>query len=142
MRLMRCGLLLGATVVAIAGAAPARAADAARQGAAPAKPEKEVSLGDLRIAVDPETGELRPLTPGEARKLTDEMKKRFPAREVALTQRPDGALSSVVAPNLLAFSVARVSADGTLETSCVGSPEQALAALQSAAQRASGPEEK
>ena len=139
----RLGSLLGATALTVAGAGTARAGDAGQQPKTPARQEKkEVALGDLRIAVDPKTGELRPLTPAEARRLTDEMKKRFPAREIELTQRPDGALSSVVAPNLLTFSVARVGRDGKLEKSCAGSPAQALERVQSAAQAPSTPEEK
>jgi hypothetical protein len=131
--------LVGAAWLAMGGAAAAAEPKPAESRDAR---QKEVALGDLRIAIDPKTGELRPLTPGEAKKLQDAMRKRFPAREIELTQRPDGALSSVVAPNVLAFSVARIGAGGKVERSCVAGPEEALALLRSAARRPAGPEEK
>jgi hypothetical protein len=54
-----------------------------------------VTIGAMRVAVDPKTGDLRPLTPAEARKLADEMRRLFKPRELtAPTQRPDGALSA------------------------------------------------
>lgn len=107
----------------------------------PAK-AKEVAIGDVRIAVDPKTGELRPVTPAEARKLENEMRKRFPARVLELKRGPDGTLSSVVAPNVLSFSVVRVGPDGKLTTSCASGVDESLERLKAATPAASGPEEK
>ena len=135
----RAPALLGAAWLFLSAAAVAAERKPAGQGG---DEKKEVALGDLRIAVDPKTGELRPLTPGEAKKLQDAMRKRFPAREVELTRRPDGALSSVVAPNLLTFSVARIGEDGKVTRTCAGTPEEALEVQQSAARRPARPEEK
>jgi hypothetical protein len=99
-----------------------------------------VTIGGLRVAVDPKTGELRPLTPAEAKKLQDEMMKKFPARTLdAPTVRPDGALSAVVAPNTLRFSVARTDGSGRVETECTDTQTGALEFLKGAT--ASKPEE-
>jgi hypothetical protein len=139
MRLTRRGAALVGAAWLAAGGAAAAAPPAPAAAAKDAK--KEVTLEGLRVAIDPKTGELRPLTPAETRKLQDAMRKRFAARDVELTQRSDGALSSVVAPNLLSFSVARVGAEGKVERSCVAGADEALALLQ-AASRAARPEEK
>jgi hypothetical protein len=100
-----------------------------------------VTIGGLRIAVDPKTGELRALTPAEAKKLQDEMKKRFPPRTLdAPTVRSDGSLSAVVAPNTLRFSVARTDGSGRVEAGCTDSQAEAIEFLKGA--QTAKPEEK
>lgn len=100
-----------------------------------------VTIGALRVAVDPKTGELRQMTPGEAKKLQDAMRKLFPERVLdAPTVRSDGSLSAVVAPNTLRFSVAHTGPGGRVETECTDSQSEALKFLNGAS--ASKPEEK
>lgn len=89
-----------------------------------------VTLGGVRIAIDPKTGDLRPLTPAEAKKLADEMHRLFKPRDLqSPTLRPDGAMSAVVAPNVLRFSVARIRPDGSVTTSCVEGSRKAIEQL-------------
>lgn len=152
MRLIKTRLVvaLGGASVALGLAAPGLVAGekaAAKKPAAAAakKPAAKqmdaiVTLGGMRVAVDPKTGELRPLTPAEARKLSDQMRLLFPERAVdAPTVRPDGSLSAVVAPNNLRFSVARVWAGGRIETHCTEGPKEALGFLTEA--KSAEPEE-
>ena len=122
-------------------AAEKPASAAAQKPAAAKEADSLVTIGGLRVAVDPKTGELRSLTPAEARKLQDQMRKLFPERVVdAPTVRPDGSLSAVVAPNTLRFSVVRVGADGRLDTECAEGPKEALGFLTDG--KTSKPEEK
>lgn len=124
---------------AVAGDEPARETDSKKDVVK--ADDAVVTIGDLRVAVDPKTGELRPLTPAEAKKLQDEMKKKFPARTLdAPTVRSDGSLSAVVAPNTLRFSVARTDASGRVEAECTESQGEALEFLKRAG--AAKPEEK
>jgi len=86
-----------------------------------------VHLGSLRVAVDPETGELRPLTKQEAARLANEMRKLFKPRDIGEpTLRPDGAMSAIVAPNVLRFEVATVQDDGTVSLDCTDGTEDAI----------------
>jgi hypothetical protein len=104
-----------------------------------------VTLGGVRIAIDPKTGDLRPLTPAESKKLADEMRRRFKPRDLqSPTLRPDGAMSAVVAPNVLRFSVARIRPDGSVTTSCVEGSRKAVEQLTTPAPDAkpAQPEEK
>jgi hypothetical protein len=114
-------------------AAEKPASAAAKKPAAAKAGDTLVTIGGMRVAVDPKTGDLRPMTPAEARKLQDQMRKLFPERVVdAPTVRPDGSLSAVVAPNTLRFSVARVGAGGRLEIECTDGPGAALGYLKKA----------
>jgi hypothetical protein len=97
----------------------------------------KVQLGSLQIAVDPQTGDLRPLTKQEANRLANEMRKRFPSRVIGEPKvRPDGSLSAVVMPNILRLSVANIGSDGKVQIECAGSTEDAIEHLTHLAQDA------
>ncbi len=86
-----------------------------------------VQIGAAQVAVDPATGDLRPLSKAEAKKLAREMRKMFKPRQVdEPTLRSDGALSAIAAPNVLRFSVARVQGDGTLAVEHADGVETAI----------------
>lgn len=89
--------------------------------------ETTVRLGALEVAVDPETGDIRPLTNREAAQLAREMRRRFRHRDIGEpTLRSDGAMSLVVVPNVLSYSTARVQPDGSVALDCAGSTEDAI----------------
>jgi len=131
--------LVGVGALAAVSGSPAahgESAEGADQKAAAVEEDgrsAHVAVGNLRIAVDPETGELRPLTRAEARALTREMKRLFPDREMELRERPDGSLSAVAAPNVVSYSVARVGSDGELMVECAAGRDAALDFLTSEA---------
>lgn len=89
-------------------------------------PEATVTIGGMQVGVDPETGEIQPLSKAEAAKLAREMRKLFKPRKLERIENADGSLSAVVSPNVLRYSVARVEADGTVSQDCVESPDAAL----------------
>jgi hypothetical protein len=101
-----------------------------------------VHLGGLRIAVDPKTGELRPLTKQEAAKLATEMRRRFKPRDIGAPARhPDGSMSAIVAPNVLRFSTARIAEDGSVKVDCAESKDEAIELLTSPAEKTPAPRE-
>jgi hypothetical protein len=128
----RLWLLLGsATACLILGTAVATAGDDERSTTQSAAPETEtrdatVSIGNVAVAVDRKTGQLRPLTKAEAAKLALEMQKLFKPRELKRVAHPDGSLSAVVAPNVLEYAVVRIETDGTVSRTHVGGQEEAL----------------
>jgi hypothetical protein len=128
----RLWLLLGsATASVILGAAVATAGDDERSTAPNATSEAEtrdstVEIGNVAVAVDPKTGQLRPLTKAEASKLAVEMRKLFKPRELKRVAHPDGSLSAVVAPNVLEYALVRIEPDGTVSRTYVDSEEDAL----------------
>jgi len=86
-----------------------------------------VTLGGLQVSVDPETGELQPLSKAEARALADQMRRMFPPKTIdEATVRPDGSLAAVVVPNVLRLSVARVRSDGKVSLDCTDDLEGAI----------------
>jgi hypothetical protein len=123
----RLGTLLGAAGLLTAlGLGVAIAVDDETQESGEVR-EAAVTLGGIQVAVDPQTGELRPLTNAEAQQLAKEMRRRFPPRSVsAPTVAADGTLSSVVMPNVLRLSVARVGAEGKVAVECADGVEQAI----------------
>ena len=109
-----------------------------KSAAAEVAPTEDVKLqlGALQVAIDSETGELRPLTRQEAAHLANEMRKRFKPREIGEpTLRPDGSLSAIVVPNVFRFSVARIDGDGKVRLDCAESTEDAVEHLTHSAEK-------
>jgi hypothetical protein len=128
----RLWLLLGsATASVILGTAVATAGDDERSTTQNAASDTEardstVAIGGVSVAVNPKTGEIRPLTKAEASKLALEMSKLFKPRELKRVARPDGALSAVVAPNVLEYALVRIEADGSISRGYADNDEDAL----------------
>lgn len=128
----RLGLLLGSTTMSlILGTAVAGPGDDERSTTKNTAPETEardstVAIGNVAVAVDRKTGELRPLTKAEAAKLALEMSKLFKPRELKRVAHPDGSLSAVVAPNILKYALVRIEPDGTVTRTHADSDEEAL----------------
>jgi hypothetical protein len=149
MGVVKAWVALVALSLAVAGVAGAsdgdKTSNADKQAAkATENGQAYVTIGGLRIAVDPKTGDLRPLTPAESKKLADAMRKKFKPRDLtAPTVRADGSLTAVVAPNVLRFSVARIGPDGRVSTICADGTKEAIESLIAAtAKKPAQPEEK
>lgn len=80
----------------------------------------------MQIAIDPETGDLQPLTKAQAKQLAKEMRKMFPSRAEVATEHPDGSVSAVVMPNVLRLSVARIEDDGKVSVDCAEGVDNAI----------------
>ena len=81
------------------------------------------------VQVDPQTGQIKPLTPAEAQQLADGLKTMLNKSTEGLVpeKHPDGSASIDLQGRFQNVAMARVNADGTLEQSCVDEP---LAAAQ------------
>ncbi len=106
-------------------AAPAAGADEA--AIQPANEHVTVPFAGMQIAVDPETGRLRPPTAVEAAKLAAGMRKMFgkPVHSKSgpqVTEHADGMLSAVIAPDLIRYSVLHINEDGSRTQECLKSP--------------------
>jgi hypothetical protein len=88
-----------------------------------------VKVAGRDVQVDPQTGQIKPLTPAEAQQLADGLKTMLNKSTEGLVpeKHPDGSTSIDLQGRFQNVAVARVNADGTLEQSCVDEP---LAAAQ------------
>lgn len=92
-----------------------------------------VSVAGMTVFIDEETGELRQPTPKEATALAEAMQKLLGAsagRSAAASAESitgTGGVALAVGPDQLNFSVATVSAEGTVSFSCLDSEHAARA---------------
>jgi hypothetical protein len=86
-----------------------------------------VKVAGQDVQVDPQTGQVKPLTPEEAKHLADGLKPMFNRSTEGLKQvrHADGSLSMDLQGRFQNVAVARKNADGTIEQSCVDNPEAA-----------------
>jgi len=86
-----------------------------------------VKVAGQDVQVDPQTGQVKPLTPEEAKHLADGLKPMFNRSTEGLkpVRHADGSLSMDLQGRFQNVAVARKNADGTVEQSCVDNPEAA-----------------
>jgi hypothetical protein len=86
-----------------------------------------VKVAGRDVQVDPQTGQIKPLTPAEAQQLADGLKTMLNKSTEGLVpeKHPDGSVSINLQGRFQNVAVARVNADGTLEQSCVDDPVSA-----------------
>jgi hypothetical protein len=88
-----------------------------------------VKVAGRDVQVDSQTGQIKPLSPEEAKQMADGLKTMLNKSTDGLVhvQQTDGSVSMDLQGRFQNVAVARVNADGTLEQSCVDEP---LAAAQ------------
>ena len=86
-----------------------------------------VKVAGQDVQVDPQTGQIKPLSTEEAKRLVDELKPVLNRSTDGLTQvrHGDGSLSMDLQGRFQNVVVARRNADGTIEKSCVDNLEAA-----------------
>ncbi len=86
-----------------------------------------VKVAGRDVQVDPQTGQIKPLTPEEAKQLADGLKTMLNKSTEGLVKvkNADGSVSMDLQGRFQNVAVARVNADGTLEQSCVDERLQA-----------------
>jgi hypothetical protein len=102
---------------------------AAKVAAATAKPAAAAGAS-LRVARDPVTGALRPLTPEEARQLLGA--RPLAVAEPQVVTLPDGTKMMRLGPDQASLSVVRKNPDGTLTSTCVHGTDEARTFLEAA----------
>ena len=131
--------ILAAIAVLVVGAVTvlsrqtAKGPDAKKQETAsliPNKPNKKyvtVNMGGQDVHVDPQTGDIQPLTPQEAEKLAAGLKPMLNQSTEGLVQvqHPDGSVSVDLKGRFQNVTVARINKDGTVSQSCVDNPRSA-----------------
>lgn len=112
-------------------------APAAAEGPAAREGEASAATAGMQIAIDPQTGRLRPTTPAEARKLLEQLRAQSPVapRQTKATQHADGTLSVVLGEETLQMFLAKVGPDGQLVRACVDSAQAAEQFLLAPAQQ-------
>jgi hypothetical protein len=86
-----------------------------------------VKVAGRDVQVDPQTGQIKPLSPAEAQELADGLKTMLNKSTEGLVpeKHADGSVSIDLQGRFRNVAVARVNADGTLEQSCVDEPLEA-----------------
>jgi hypothetical protein len=79
------------------------------------------------VQVDPQTGQVRSLTPEQARRLAEGLKRMLNKSSEGLVQEQhaDGSVSMDLQGRFQNVAVARVESDGTVTQSCIDKPDQA-----------------
>lgn len=125
-----CRVLMALVLLVALAASPVSATEEADAAAGPAVDEAPaaqftlpVTVAGMQVAIDAETGRLRPPTPAEAKALADAFQQTFGgdrlARKTIVRKDAHGMLTAHVDLSLLDHYVAEVQADGTLATRCV-----------------------
>jgi len=81
------------------------------------------------VVLDRQTGQMRPLTPQEAKRLAEGLKQMLSQSTEGLVQihNADGSVSMDLQGRFQSVMLAKVEADGTLSQACVDNPESAAA---------------
>ncbi len=115
----------GGPVLADEARAPATESDDASRGTA-------VTVAGLRVFIDPETGRLRPPTDAEAAALSRAMVRAYadrPTENAPAVHHADGSVTMQLGTRHLMHNMARLNADGEVETFCVQGADAAAEVL-------------
>lgn len=84
-------------------------------------------VGSQDIQVNPQTGEMKPLTQDEAQRLANDLAPMLDTSTDGLTQvrHADASVSMDLQGRFQNVTVARINADGAIEQSCVDNPRAA-----------------
>lgn len=85
------------------------------------------NIGGQDVLIDGQTGEIKPLTSGEAQKLAEGLAPMLDQStdDVRVVRHPDGSSSMNLEGRFQNVTVARVNKDGSLSQSCVDNPQAA-----------------
>jgi len=99
----------------------------AKAGAAPARTYVTRRVGNQDVQIDTQSGEVRPLTAQEAQKLANGLAPMLDdsADGLVPVKHADGSVSLDLQGRFQNVTVARFTAEGTLEQSCVDNPRAA-----------------
>ena len=89
-------------------------------------------VGNQDILINPQTGEIKPLTQEEAQRLANDLAPMLDDSTDGLTQvqHADGSVSMDLQGRFQNVTVARVNSDGTIDQSCVDNPRAAAKFLR------------
>ncbi len=102
-----------------------------------------VTFAGMKVAIDPETGKLRPPTPEEAQALSQAMDARFRTAPLREVKKADGTVMMDLQGQFLEASVVTRNADGTFTHRCSAGekPHDALPPPAASARSKKAPEQ-
>lgn len=124
--------IVAATAITVISRQKVRTTQAANREAAKASASTTRTfvtrrVGNQDILINPQTGEIKPLTPEEAQRLAADLAPMLDNSTDGLTQvqHADGSVSMDLQGRFQNVTVARVNSDGTIDQSCVDNPRAA-----------------
>ena len=89
-------------------------------------------VGGQRVQIDPQTGQVKPLTPEEAKRLADGIKELANQSTDGLQQvkHPDGSVSIDLQDRFQNVALAKKDAEGGISQTCVDNPQAGAAFFQ------------
>ena len=89
--------------------------------------DTHVTVGGVKVAIDPKTGRLRPPTPEESRALGEALRQRFttPSQPLQAIQAENGALALELPEEFDETAIFRTYDDGTEAIECMSASEAA-----------------
>lgn len=86
-----------------------------------------VKVAGRNVEVDPQTGQIKPLTPQEAKQLAEGLKVMLNRSTEGLVQvqEPDGSVSMDLQGRFQNVAVAKVNQDGSVTRACIDNPQAA-----------------
>jgi hypothetical protein len=130
-RFLAISVVLVATAIIAAGAATMVSRQSSKQlapaAAASAKNNVTVRVVGQEAQLDSQTGQMKELTPEEARKMAEGLKQMINNSTEGLQaeQQADGSVSVDLQDRFQNVTLARVNQDGTVSTACVDNAEAA-----------------
>jgi len=132
-RLILAGTLLATATLTIAAVINrSRQVTYAKENAQRGAQMRDVKAEELRsaavrhkVAIDQQTGQVRPLTQQEAQDLATELKRLANRSDQGLTSvsHPDGTVSLNLEDRFQNVALAKKNADGTVEQACIDNPK-------------------
>jgi hypothetical protein len=130
LRLRAAGLVLAAGVLLVLGTMAAIAAQGASGAGNPAdagtKPaDLRVTVAGMQVAVDPQTGKLRPPTAEESRALAQALRQEFvqPSAPLQVVRAANGAEMVELPEDFMETAVLLIAQDGTRQIQCMSAEE-------------------
>lgn len=123
-------LVVSIAAIAVASRQPA-SSTAVNSPTATARKYTTVKVAGQEVQIDSQTGQMKPLSPEDAKKLADGLKemlnKNKSSEGLVEEHHHDGSVSVDLQGRFQSVTVARVNKDGTVTTSCVDNPRAAAA---------------
>lgn len=125
------GVVVGISRQKVGAKDPGSTGSVAKQSATSSTAKAYISrnIGGQTVQIDPQTGQVRPLTPEEARKLAEGLKELANQSTEGLqqVQHPDGSVSMDLQGRFQNVAIAKRNEDGSMSQSCVDNPESGAA---------------
>jgi hypothetical protein len=117
-------LITGAAVTVVSKQLTTATASAIKTTTSQGSKYVTVKVAGQDVQVDPQTGQIKPMTPEKAQEMAELLKARLNKSTAGLVQvqHPDGSVSMDLQGRAQNVVLARTNSDGTVEGTCVDEP--------------------